>query len=135
MKKCGITVSKMCTNILRVFLMIYPKVSQEKHYNFLMYLTTPPPHISDCQHVFFFFFLGGGMSLRHLDVWFGFIQKFALDLILVDMVPDYEWCICVYIFEQHFCAGIQRLLSTRHYAAILIYCICVLCVLCALLFV
>ena len=27
-----------------MFLMLYPKVSQVKSYNFIIYLTTPPPH-------------------------------------------------------------------------------------------
>ena len=48
-----------------------------------------PPHISNCQHVFLLF----RMSLRHLDRWFSMfsiVQKFARDLILVDMIPDYD---------------------------------------------
>ena len=41
MTTCGITVSK---NVLWMFLMLYPKVSQvKKCYKFLIYLTTPPP--------------------------------------------------------------------------------------------
>ena len=77
---------KMCKNIIWMFLMLYPKVNQVKSYNLLIYLTTlpPPPHISDCQHVFLLF----GMSLRHLDGWLSIIQKFPRDLISVDMVPD-----------------------------------------------
>ena len=72
------------------FSLLYPKVRQVKCYNFLIYLIPPPPHththISDCQHVFLMLFR---ISLRHLDGWLSIIQKFARDLISVDMVPDY----------------------------------------------
>ena len=66
--------------------MIYLKVSQVKSYNFLIYLTTPPPHIFQTANMFFVLF---GMSLGHLDGWLSIIQKFPRDLISVDMVPDY----------------------------------------------
>ena len=45
------------------------------------------------------FFLFLGMSLRHLDRWLSIIQKFARDLISVDMVPDYVKNVLVYGFD------------------------------------
>ena len=72
----SITVAKMFTNILWMFLKCsFPRI----FYCSLQYFTTPPPHISDWQHVFLLLF---GMHLRHLNGWLAFIQKFPQDLII-----------------------------------------------------
>ena len=93
MTKCGITVAKMCKIIVWIF---FNALSQSQPSNMLYFCYIPhhppPPHphthihISDCQHVFLLL----RKSLRHLGGWFSIIHKFARDLILVDLVPDFD---------------------------------------------
>ena len=65
--------------------------SQPSEMLYILYTTPPPPthtHTNIFQTANMVFWLLR-MSLRHLDRWFSTIQKFARDLISVDMVPDY----------------------------------------------